>query len=400
VADDEAALAEALGRAGELSRSACRERAQRFDLRRTTERYLQLYSELARDAAPPCRAPAPSARGAPSEGVEIVTSLARLRAIEPQLLDLFQRDPAATPFQSPHWLLPWVEHLGTPTALRWVVAFRHGRAVASLPLMRSEEAGASTLRWIGSGCTDRHDLLLDARERADAIERLRGALRELSVEVDRVELDELPEQALSRELFGQREGSRIEPGSVCPVLELGRALGDIEAALPRWLRRNLRQTERRLARLGDVEWRLAQPHDAAALLDVFSGLHAARWQARGLPGVLAEPAVLAFHRAAAPRLVESGALELEVGFLEERPLAATYVLRRAHAHLYLFGFDPSWPTLSLGSLAIWRSIGRAASAGLARYDFLRGCEPYKYAFGAQNQQSYRCVAPGRAQPRA
>jgi CelD/BcsL family acetyltransferase involved in cellulose biosynthesis len=116
--------------------------------------------------------------------------------------------------------------------------------------------------------------------------------------------------------------------------------------------------------------------------------------------VLADAAVRAFHHAAAPRLLARECLELEVGFLDGRPFAATYVLRRHHAHLYLFGFDPGQPKLSLGSLAIWRSIQRAAQAGLERYDFLRGCEPYKYAFGARNQQSYRCVAGGRAQPRA
>lgn len=313
VADDDASFAQAMLRAGELSRAACRTRALRFAIARTTQRDLELYSELAPTTPAGRKTPAPSLR-APRDGVELVTELARLRALEPLLCDLFDRDPQATPFQSSDWLLPWVEQLGAPAALRWLLIFRGGRAVGSLPLMRTDDASGSVLRWVGSGITDRHDMLLDGAERGFALVRARRAVEELAREVDRVELDELPTPLLST-LF---EGSQVEPGCVCPVLELGRSPAELEAMLPRWLARNIQQTERRLARLGRVDWRLASAGDQRELVDVFSSLHAARWQLRGLPGVLSDPAVLAFHRAAAPRLLARGHLELEVGFLDGR----------------------------------------------------------------------------------
>jgi CelD/BcsL family acetyltransferase involved in cellulose biosynthesis len=345
----------------------------------------------------------------PSDGVERVESLERLRELEPLLEDLFRRDPCATPFQSPAWLLPWVECFAAGAALRCLVVFAAGRAVVALPLMLAEhefgERGAERcLRWIGHGLSDRLDALVDPLAPAPALECARRALGELWAEVERLELDELPSAEPPHGLWCKLEQTRLEPAAVCPVLPLRRAGSELEPALPGWLRRNLRQTERRLETLGRIEWRSARATESAAaanaaadaaplagLVAAFMELHSARWRARGQQGVLADPRVQAFHRAAAPRLIERGLLALDVLYLDQTPLAATYVLRRADAHLYLFGFDPSLPRLSLGSLAIWRSIGQARDAGLGSYDFLRGSEPYKYAFGASNRQSYRCV---------
>ena len=204
-----------------------------------------------------------------------------------------------------------------------------------------------------------------------------------------LELDELPEGSPLTDLL-RTAGARVEPCSVSPGLELNPSrsppeahLVDLERRLPSWLRRNLRQTEARLARQTELEWRAAHRGNVESLLDDFFALHAARWRARDQPGVLAHPSVQAFHRAVAPQLLERGLLELDVLYRDDRPLAATYVLRRTDAHLYLFGFDPSDRRLSLGSFAVWRSLQRAAASGARRYDFSSGSEPYKYAFGAR-----------------
>jgi CelD/BcsL family acetyltransferase involved in cellulose biosynthesis len=327
----------------------------------------------------------------PADGVERVTSLERLRALEPTLQDLFRRDLRATPFQSPEWLLSWVECFAADAAPCWLLVYSGERAVAALPLMIAQCGGQRRLHWAGQGISDRLDALVDTRVDARALEQLRHALGELWSEVDGIELDELPDDRPGHGLWAGLDGTRLEPGSVCPVLPLDRVKAQGERMHPDWLRRNLRQTERRLQALGHAQWCSAGASDGPERLEAFMALHAARWQALGQPGVLAEPAVQAFHRAVAPRLIARGLLDLDVLYLDERPVAATYVLRRWDSHLYLFGFDPGFPRLSLGSLAVWRSIRGAASGGCRYYDFLRGCEPYKYAFGAFNRQSFRCI---------
>jgi CelD/BcsL family acetyltransferase involved in cellulose biosynthesis len=92
-------------------------------------------------------------------------------------------------------------------------------------------------------------------------------------------------------------------------------------------------------------------------------------------------------------------LELELCVVGGRPIAGAYVLARRDAHLYLTGFDPAYERCSAGSVVIGRSIARAIAAGRRSYDFLRGAEPYKYAWGATDAVTL-CVsfAAERASP--
>ncbi len=46
-----------------------------------------------------------------SAEIGIVNDEAALSALEPEWRELWERDPAATPFQSPAWLVPWVRYL-------------------------------------------------------------------------------------------------------------------------------------------------------------------------------------------------------------------------------------------------------------------------------------------------
>src|SRR3954471_8664082 len=44
--------------------------------------------------------------------VQPVTTGAQLEALRSEWQELWLRDPKATPFQSPSWLIPWWHHLG------------------------------------------------------------------------------------------------------------------------------------------------------------------------------------------------------------------------------------------------------------------------------------------------
>ncbi len=56
-----------------------------------------------------------------------------LAAFEAEWWDLWHACPAATPFRSPAWLLPWW-HVFAPGPLRTVAVRRQGRLVALAPL--------------------------------------------------------------------------------------------------------------------------------------------------------------------------------------------------------------------------------------------------------------------------
>jgi CelD/BcsL family acetyltransferase involved in cellulose biosynthesis len=97
-----------------------------------------------------------------------------------------------------------------------------------------------------------------------------------------------------------------------------------------------------------------------------------------------------FHRMGAPRLQRAGLLRLHAWTLDGRIVAVQYVLvHRGRACGYLAGYDPQLAACSIGSVLINAAIEHAIREGCREFDFLRGVEPYKYAWGAANQHTYR-----------
>jgi CelD/BcsL family acetyltransferase involved in cellulose biosynthesis len=57
-------------------------------------------------------------------------------------------------------------------------------------------------------------------------------------------------------------------------------------------------------------------------------------------------------------------------------------------YYYIGGFDPDYSRFGPGNLIISESIEFARKAGLHAFDFLRGREPYKYKWGAEDQATW------------
>ena len=191
--------------------------------------------------------------------------------------------------------------------------------------------------------------------------------------------------------------------SVFPVLDLERF-----AALPSRSgpQRRLTRAERMAAEAGLL---LDQPGldapglDAPGLeaMDDLFALHAAQWQARGEAGVLAPAPVQAFHRQAARALAQTDTLRLHRLRNGTRTVAVLYGFQvRNRAYVYLSGIHPAYARLGLGTVLIGAAIGTARANGARELDFLRGAEPYKYAWSATNQMLLRLDLPAGAQPRS
>ena len=90
------------------------------------------------------------------------------------------------------------------------------------------------------------------------------------------------------------------------------------------------------------------------------------------------------------RLAGSGLLLLDALRFDGRVVAAIYGFR-AHgtSSYYLGGFDPSLRKLSPGVALIGWTIEQELRAGAVAFDFLRGGESYKYAWGASDRPTFR-----------
>src|SRR5262249_44204291 len=140
-----------------------------------------------------------------------------LDGIEQEWRDLWQADPAATPFQSPDWLLPWTRYLWGGGTLQ-ILTLRSGdRLIAVAPFFLW---GQGTLSFLGSGITDYLGLTCAPEWADEAAEAVIGWIIDRCAERQVCDLQEL--RAGSPLL---RAAARCVPetatrSSACPVLAL------------------------------------------------------------------------------------------------------------------------------------------------------------------------------------
>lgn len=325
--------------------------------------------------------------------VELIPSLAALQALRSDWDDLYGRCRAVSPFQSPAWLLPWGRHFA-PDRLRAIAIREPGRLIALVPF----HVWQGRLLLAGTGPTDYCDgLFADAGMQSDGSGELADeALAALATCADdlgceRVDLQQLlPGSPLLRARVPQGWRTSLGAGDVCPVATLAR--GDaLRGISPSW-RKNIARAKRKLREVCHARIQLSSSSLVEGAAEALASLHAARWQTRGQAGVLSDDLMNGFLRSALPELSAAGLLRLHVLELEDRVLAALLGLRGHRCTcFYISGFDPEWSRYSPGSVLITEALCQAEAEGLQEFHFLRGREPYKYRFGAQDRLTWRRV---------
>src|SRR4051794_40342075 len=112
---------------------------------------------LSRPVCPPGR---PQGRMSGDLRIETVEDAAALEALAPAWWDLWRRCPAATPFTSPAWALPWWRTFG-PGKLCGAAVWDGHALVALAPIYLEEGALGARLLPIGIGISDALDVLVD-----------------------------------------------------------------------------------------------------------------------------------------------------------------------------------------------------------------------------------------------
>lgn len=296
--------------------------------------------------------------------------------------DLWRRDVRATPFQSPAWLIPW-HRAFAPGPLHIVALWRGERLAALAPFYI--ETKTRRLLPIGISLSDNLDILAEDANAARAL--VTRVLEETPC--PHMEIENLPSQAHARAL-AEIEGwtCREAQNEVCPFLTLGPTW---DAHVPARKRRQWRRAVREAKAHGDM--RIEAITDRAdKFLDHLARLHRARWETRAQSGLLAEETVQTFHRLAAPELLSAGLARFYLLSFAGQVTGAYYGLAaKGRAYAYIGGFDPAFAHESPGTILIAHAIAQAHEEDDTRFEFLRGGEDYKYAWGAQDAPVYRRI---------
>ncbi len=201
--------------------------------------------------------------------------------------------------------------------------------------------------------------------------------------------------------FGAREIAEgwtlnVEREDVCPVVHLpvAASMDDYLGTLGKKVRHEVRRKVRRAEAAGAV--RLEDSADPRADLEAFIDLHQKRWGSDGLfPDTPGGAQSRVFFR----RLFELAGVEgprltfLTVG--GQRIAAGVHFETADGIMYYNAGVDPDARDLSPGVLMVHAYLERALAAGKRRVDFMRGNEPYKYEWGAEDEPIQRILVRRR-----
>ena len=323
----------------------------------------------------------PAVPDAPS--VRALRSKTDLQNIEHEWAELWERDPAATPFQSPDWLLPWVAHLWGGGKLR-VVEVREGdRLRGVLPLFLwgyGRRPDRITLSLLGSGISDYLGMICDPARCKDA----GRAAMEWILANGEWRVCDLQDLTHDSPLPAGSDGAEC---SACPVLPLRRSIEEQLAHADAKFRRNLIVAQKRLHAAGRVEFVETDETAREPLMRELFRLHGSRWRGGGM---LATAALQSFHMEVAQRFGRRGMLRLFGLYLDGECIAVQYnFAAKGRAYLYLSGFDENWRRVSPGMVLLAHAIQCAIEEGLSYADFLRKPEEFKYAWGARDEMTRR-----------
>ena len=149
-------------------------------------------------------------------------------------------------------------------------------------------------------------------------------------------------------------------------------------------------TAARSKRSGEVRIETPTNETLDDLLTALFDLHAARWKRRDLPGVLADDASQSFIATPRVRMLNAGMLRMYATRINDRVVAVFYGFAlNGIVYYYLSGYDPDLEKLSIGTILVAHAVEQAVRDGATAFDFLRGAEEYKYAWGATDRMNRR-----------
>ena len=319
--------------------------------------------------------------------VDLITSAEALEAVAPEWDALWRRSTAATPFQSPHWCLPWWKRFGSDDPFAIAVRSNGGLdCFAPLYILRDEDSDESLGMFLGTGVTDYLDAVVaPGADAAPLVEAMTAA------DCQMWDLQQMrPGSPLLSAALPDSWSENVEDQDACPVLPIENAGEELQNLLSTHARKKLRYFRRGLEREGEVRYEAATIENLDAFLLALFDLHGLRWQRRGLPGVLADDVIREFHHDVARRMLDAGALRMYAMRIGDRIAAVFYGF--AHhdtVYYYLSGYDPDLEKLILGNVIVAHAIEEAVRGGARTFDFLRGAEEYKYSWGAEDRVNRR-----------
>ncbi len=343
---------------------------------------------------------------------EIITDEAEFDALKEEWNKLVD-DAKSQIFQTFEWQRYWWKYYGESTSKLNIVLFRKSdELVAILPTFIDtfQIWGKSVyrcLRFIGSSVmqphdskmigliayTDYLDIIVDPAYKNWIIQAVCEYLYTYRTDIDRIVLDEIPEDSLLLDIaesFTEEStpywNVTLHEASVCPVIKLpgtwNKFLNKLSSNARYQIRSDVKKVYDDKRKLFDIK-KIESGSDRTAAYNVLTAYHQERWNRKGFPGAFADSKRYHFLKDVMDRFHERGCLLFLVLTPRDEPdeYLALDILFQYKEKTYLIerAFNANSPLSDEGpgNVLLYSVIKNKIEKGEKAYDFLRGDEDYK-----------------------
>ena len=298
------------------------------------------------------------------------------------------------------WLSTWWKHFGNERELKILLAKDDKKIIAAAPLMCSNYKilgfRLRKLEFLGAEHTDYHNFILTERKG----KCLKLFLKHLSkIDWDFLEFRDIPEtpecDLYLRKIFGKKLLQNERVSSVCYYIPLC-GTNECSQEIDGDMRRNLRRRMRRLKEKYNVTFeRQDEVSSVEQGVKTFVELHQKKWFSKGQQGSFGEdPKFKDFIIEVSKLLAENKWLNLSLLKADDTPISAGLCFEYNNVTYYYHpGYDPAYSKFGVGNLLLMHLIEQASQKGMAKFDFLKGAEPYKSTWTAhfRNNLEFGCT---------
>ncbi len=219
---------------------------------------------------------------------------------------------------------------------------------------------------------------------AKALARLNEPLLLERLPANSPAIEELKNACRGRALVVER------PSANCPYITLDASWIEAEKHLNSGRRSDLRRAARKAEQLGEVTNEIIQPlaGEVDRLFDEAVAIEARSWKGDAGTALAHDPRRAAFYRQYAHAACAAGVLRMCFLRIAGRGIAMQMAVQQGGAFWLLkVGYDAEFSACSPGLLLMRETIGHAAKAGLASYEFLGRAESWTKVWTDQERQT-------------
>ncbi|WP_436717608.1 GNAT family N-acetyltransferase [Roseiconus lacunae] len=301
---------------------------------------------------------------------------------------------APHPFQRFEWMGSWLEAFQSTASPFLLAVYQKDEIIGIAPWCLQRRAiGGRTIAFIGSGkaCTDHLTISVGAGNKqrvtyaiarwltAPEHQSLWDSLELVGVDLKDETINELATALNEAGLDVERES-----GAPCFAVPLPDSWDQYVQLRSKSGRREIRQSLRQIED-GTLKLdRIRTCEELGSHWHQFVALHQKRRDDAGTTNCFDYPGFDTFLKLAASRLLESGYLQFYLAYANDKPVCAHFAIADQDTwSFYQSGMDPDASAMRPGLSVFCHTIRESIESGRKTFDMMRGDEPYKLRWRAE-----------------